>query len=283
MGTAGREGEPMRVFRCALLLLATFLSLSAAAGAERLEIPGTGDSQMLLRALAARFEQTTPGAVVEIPASIGTVGGIKRLLQEEVAIARTARPLTPREIEDGLQQTIFAFSPVVFVANLESPCLKGVSAAEIVSIYRGEISNWSQLGDCPPHKIYVANREEGDSSRSVIESHVPGFADIDRFAGEIIYSTPEALAIISQYPFTIGFLPRAMALSSGLHFLEYEGVAPTLDNIRDGRYPLAVPLGIAWKHEPQGLARQFIDFLFSPEAAAIMNDMGAVAASKPAP
>ncbi len=273
----------MGMFRWSAAFLTILFSFSSAPAAQRLEIPGTGDSQKLLRKLALRFEEIHPGAIIDIPNSVGTVGGLKRLLNGEARIARTARPLTPYEREGGLTNLVFAYSPVVFVANLETPCLEGLGAKEIVAIYSGEIGDWSQLADCPPHKIYVANREEGDSSRTVIESHVPGFKEIQAFAGEMIYSTPETLFTLRRHPFTIGFLPHAMALGSQLQFLSYEGVAPTLDNIRSGRYPLTVPLGIAWKENPRGLARQFLDFLFSPQAAAIMKDAGAVPAPRPAP
>ena len=55
-------------------------SASMAAGEAVLTIPGTGDSQDVLRLLAERFQRDNPDVTVEIPDSVGSTGGI-RLVQ----------------------------------------------------------------------------------------------------------------------------------------------------------------------------------------------------------
>lgn len=116
--------------------MATFLA-TPALSIERLVIPGTGDSLKLLREAARYFLREHPEVIIDIPESVGSVGGI---------------------------------------------------------------TSWQELGNCPDHKIYVANREEGDSSRILIEANLPDFKRIPKLAGEIIYSTPEALHIVEDHP-----------------------------------------------------------------------------------
>lgn len=252
--------------------------LSSPVSAATITIAGTGDSQHLLRQLAVVFQQTHPDAQILVPNSVGSGGGIKLLLSGRTELARIARPLKPKEQSEGLNAKTFAYSPVVFVANLPTPCVKSISGAEFTDILRGEITNWKQLGNCPDHKIYVANREEGDSSKMVLEKQIPAINQIPNPAGRTIYSTPEAHDTINHYQHSFGYLPKAQIQKSHLTILNYEGIAASVENVQQGRYPLVIPLGIVWRNQPTGLTKQFIDFLFSPEAQKLMLKLNTVPA-----
>lgn len=251
---------------------------TTAAAAETITIAGTGDSQYLLRQLAQTYQKNHPDAQILIPNSVGSGGGIKLLLAGRTELARIARSLKPKEQAEGLHARIFAYSPVVFVANLPTPCVQNISAAEFTDILLGTINNWNQLGTCADHKIYVANREEGDSAKSVLEAHIPGVKNIKQPAGRTIYSTPEAYDTLNHYQYSFGYLPKVQLQKSHLTTLDYNGVAASTENVQAGRYPLVVPLGIAWRDQPTGLTKQFLDYLFSPEAQKIMQKLNAVPA-----
>ncbi len=263
-----------------LALLGFFVVFLATAGPatadELLVLPGTGDSQTLLSVLAKVFEDSHPGVRVEVPTSVGTIGGIKRVLANEAPFARSARPLSPQEQQLGLQQKVFASSPIVFVANLESACIDNLTASQVVGIFSGQVTSWSQLGNCPNKKIYVANREDGDSSRRVLVDNVPGFAAIEQFTGEVLYSNPENQRILEQYPQTIGYMPLANAIKSPLKFFRYQSTPATITAVQKGEYRLTVPLGIAWKGELQRSAKAFVDFLFSSQGRKLITENGAV-------
>ena len=238
----------------ALLLLST----ASIASAETITIAGTGDSQRLLRQLAETFQQQHPDAQILVPNSVGSGGGIALLLAGRSELARIARPLKPKEQAEGLQHLIFAYSPVVFVANLPSPCLQSITAEQARDIFNGKINSWGQLGSCAEHKIYIANREDGDSSRTVLERELPELKQITQLAGRTIYSTPEAYDTLNRYPHSFGYLPKAQVQTDSLTVLGFEGVTASIENVQQGHYPLTVPLGIVWKGELKGVAKQFI-------------------------
>lgn len=263
--------------RLALSLLFLFL-LSVPAAAATITIDGTGDSQRLLRRLADAFQQQHPGSTIQVPNSVGSGGGIKLLLAGRSDLARIARPLKPKEKAEGLSHQIFAFSPIVFVANLPTPCLQNISSAEVADIFSGKISSWSQLGSCAEHKIYIANREDGDSARSVLETKIPALAEIDHPVGRTLYSTPEAYETLNHYPYSFGYLPKSQIRQGSLTILEFEGIVASTRNIQQGRYPLAVQLGMVWKGELSGLSKQFVSFLSTQKAHNIMLEMGAIPA-----
>lgn len=107
--------------RCVFSLLVLWIVSSAlpVPAAQTLVIPGSGDSQKLLRALVRAFEVSHPGTAIEIPESIGSSGGIKNVVTDNAELARVARPLNESERQAGLEYRAFAFSPVVFAAHLK--------------------------------------------------------------------------------------------------------------------------------------------------------------------
>jgi len=247
---------------------------------DTITIAGTGDSQHLLRQLAQAFQQKHPDHQILIPNSVGSGGGIKLLMAGRSELARTARPLKPKEQAEGLQERIFAYSPVVFVANLPEKCIDNITEKRYLAMLRGEITNWEQLGSCPDQKIYIANREEGDSSKLVLEQNIAGLKDLQQPAGRIIYSTPETYDTLSHYKYSFGYLPMSQILKDTLTLFNFNGVAPTNKNIQQGKYRLVVPLAIVWRDQPSGLTKQFLDYLFSAEARDLLVKLKTVPAAE---
>jgi len=260
-----------KILKITLVFFCLSLYAVAASSIERLVIPGTGDSQKLLREAVRLFEQENPGVFIAIPDSVGSLGGIKRVIDGHAPLARIARQLNDSEQASGLNTLVFAYTPVVFVANLPEQCVDNLSTSEIIDIYSGKITSWKWLGTCSDHKIYVANREDGDSARLLIEAKLPGFKDIQEFAGEIIYSTPEALHVIEDHPFTIGYLPLAMLKNTSLTQFSLNALHPTTENLVTNTYSLAIPLGFVWKDQPTGAYRQFVEFLFSAQGHELLR------------
>jgi phosphate transport system substrate-binding protein len=249
-------------------------------GETVLRIAGTGDSQTLLRLLADSFQRDTPGLRVDIPDSIGSSGGMKALAAGQTDLARIARPLTETEIRSGFVPFIFAISPVVFVTQKKLPEDASIGADQVVSIYQGTLRDWRELG-APPGEIYPIGRENGDSSLSVLQEKFPALARPFAPPVKIAYTTGKALAALTGYDNTFGFLPLSSIRGSGLRPLALDGVAPSPETVANGRYPLTTPFLVVSKGEPKGLASTFIGFLFSEPARKILLDSGALPAKAP--
>jgi len=264
-----------RGFHISYLLI---LFCASSVMAESVTIAGTGDSQFLLSQLGQIFEQKNHDIQILIPNSVGSGGGIQLLQAGRADLARIARSLKPKEQAEGLQNRIFAFSPVAFVANLPQGCLSGITDQDFIGILAGEITNWSHFPGCPDNKIYVANREDGDSSKTVLEHQIPEIKKITAPAGRTIYSTPEAYETLNHYPYSFGYLPRSQIHQDNLTTLAFNGVFPSIENVQQQKYKLVVPLGIVWNATPTGATKKFLDFLFSEEARKTILELGAIPA-----
>jgi phosphate transport system substrate-binding protein len=258
-----------------LIIAAMNLLIFAAAGSslaeEKIVICGTGDSQGIFKALAAAFEKANPGTKVEVQDPIGTSGGIKAVAEGRCVLGRTARPIKEKEKAYNLNYKVFANTLVVFAVN---PSVKGVdnlTFKQIVGIFSGKITSWAALG-AEDRKIYMAQREKGDSCRIVLEENIPGWREIENFPGGEIFTTPEAVSTVAKYEDTIGYLPLSAIKGTSLVVIKVEGVYPSMDNVINGSYKLVVPLGLVWKGELKGLAKDFVDFIFSPEGKKIIAE-----------
>jgi phosphate transport system substrate-binding protein len=239
-----------------------------------LVIPGTGDSQVLLRKLVQLYTKNRPRTVVEIPESIGSGGGIKSVIGGKNEIARVARPLTEKESAHGLKSRIFAQAPIAFAVSPGVAGVENLTFEQIIGIYAGKMQQWDGLGGSG--KIYVMNREEGDSSRTVLESLIPGFKEISALAGATVYSTPDAVQTLMSSPNTIGYLPMPAIIGAGLKVLRVQDVAPSAINVRQKKYQLVIPFALVWKDPLSPLAQDFLDFLSSPAARKLMLENGVI-------
>jgi phosphate transport system substrate-binding protein len=239
----------------------------------KLVIPGTGDSQRLLRLLAHRYEELHPGTKIVIPKSVGSGGGIRAVGEGEAEIGRIARTLKKSEERYGLTYHSCAYSPVIFAVHPSVENIAGLSTAEIIGIYSGKITDWSEVGG-PSKKIYPVGREPGDSSRAVIEKNLKGFGGIESRREKVYYTTLAAVSAIEEHEYTIGYGPLSALYHTGLRILDVDGVEPNEANVLSGRYPLFVPFGVVTREPLSPLARSFTDFLGGGEARKIMSENG---------
>jgi phosphate transport system substrate-binding protein len=260
----------------AILLAVAFASGPAFALSGELVIEGTGDSQGILRELAWHFTRVYSNVTVVIPESVGSTGGITALRNRKIELARVARPLTDEEKRNGLKAVVFARTPVVFVVHPSIREIDNITSEQVVGIYSGKVNWWDELGGSR-FKVYPVAREPGDSSRRVLEEMISGFRDIDNTQrAKTAYSTPEAVDIIKGHKNTIGYLPMAMAHSSGLKILKLDGVYPSVENVRNGSYPLTVPLSVVRREKLSPVAKKFVSFLFGPVAKDIIIKYGSM-------
>ena len=272
-----------------LAMLAVFLGLAGlwppaalAAGKAVLTIPGTGDSQDLLRLLVERFRRDNPDITVELPDSIGTTAGLRLVIGGKAELARTARPLRDDEIAAGLTQVVFAATPVVFAVHPLVTGVKGLSSGQVQAVFAGRVKNWSELGG-PDLPVARVCRETPETSRELLNAAIPGFEADGCRDQAVAYTTPEAVALVAGHPGAIGYFSLAAMTATNLTALALGGVAPTLENVGRGNYPVTIPFGLAYKPPLSPAAVRFLKFLTGPDAQSLMARLGCLPSpAKPA-
>ncbi|HOJ97716.1 MAG TPA: substrate-binding domain-containing protein, partial [Methanospirillum sp.] len=84
---------------------------------------------------------------------------------------------------------------------------------------------------------------------------------------------------VSQTPTAIGYV--GMGFEDGVKVLEIVGAdgkteKPSVATVKSGTYPLSRELYFVTNGEPTGLAKEFLDFVLSPEGQKIVEEKGFV-------
>jgi phosphate transport system substrate-binding protein len=269
----------------ALLLAALAGGCGEGAAASALRVSGSttvspiaSDAAEVLRSGGMRVTVDTHG---------GSAGGIAQLGEGQIDIAMSSKPL------DGADRA--AYPDVEFVATLIGQDALGVVVDQAVydsgvtsldsdalrRLFAGEVENWSELGgaDLP---VFVYQKEPGRGTFEVLVDYlypggdVPPPPDSSRYA--VVGGNEEARTKLASTPGSVGPLSVAFAeRGEGLAAVAVDGVAPTAEAVRDGRYPLARPLYLLTDGEPSGAAAEFIAFVLSEEGQALVTRNGYLA------
>jgi phosphate transport system substrate-binding protein len=250
-------------------VLAFSLPGQTRAGKDLLQIVGTGDGMNVLAAVAATFNLLDPSAKIEIPPSIGSGGGVAAVGSGKATLGRIARKLSAAEITTGITYKPFAQIPSAFFVN-NSSGVSSLSTEQLLSIYAGDVTNWKDVGGADL-RIRVVRREDADSTLTVLRVSMPGWKDlVITEKSKTATTTQEAIETVREVPGAIGFGPFSKSIQNDMTVLKIDGRYPT-----DPEYPSNVELALIYKETtitPQ--ARKFLDFVTTPEARAIVAEMG---------
>jgi phosphate transport system substrate-binding protein len=239
---------------------------------EAVTLPGTGDSQDLLRAVAQHYTSEFPERQVVVPNSIGSDGGIKVVGTGEAPIGRVARYPSSDEINTygEFKYTEFARVPVAFVVSPESG-VKNLNEAQICGIYTGLLTNWKQAGgrDLP---INVQSRPDDGSNMKTIRKQLSCFANLEVTSkANFNLRNADLVNSMKTIPGAIGFMPLSEAELHGFSVVSLNGVAPN-----DQNYKLGIGLGFVYKKPLSPSIQEFMDYLSTAPAKKIMRETGHV-------
>ncbi|MDD1010785.1 substrate-binding domain-containing protein [Pseudomonas shahriarae] len=221
----------------------------------------TGSSTVALLALeiAKRFEQQNPGVRIDVQSG-GSSRGVADAPSGLAGIGMVSRALKPEE--NKLTAHVIAMDGVGIIAHSGNP-VRSLTDAQIKAIYTGRITNWNAVGG-KDGRITVVNKAEG---RSTLELFLQHFAlkNSEIKPQVVIGENQQGIKTVAGNPGAIGYVSIGSAefeeaQGTPIKLLPMAGVAASVANVRNGRFPLARPLNLVTKGAPAGWSRRFIDF-----------------------
>lgn len=256
-----------RLTLMAAVLLALTLVLTGCPGGLTGKITEAGSTtvQPLAEELANAFMAAHPDVEITIQGG-GSSVGVKSAANGTVDIGAASRELKPEEKTLGLVEHVLARDGIAIVSH-PSQTVSGLTKEQVKQIFAGEITNWSEVGGSD-EAINVVSREEGSGTRAAFEEMVMGEVLITATA--ILQPSNGAVrTTVAGDPNSIGFLSFGY-LDSSVKALSVDGVAGTVENAKNGTYPIVRPLLLLTKGEPEGLVKEFIDYCLSDEGQQIV-------------
>ena len=234
---------------------------------------GSTSMEKLANALAESFMAAYPGVTVTAEFT-GSGAGIEAVTAGSVDIGNASRNLTDDEKAAGIMENIVAIDGIAVVADTANE-VAGLTADQLASIYKGEITNWSEVGGAD-QPIVVVGREAGSGTRSAFEELL-AIEDQCAYANELD-STGAVMAKVASTPGAIGYVSLDV-LDDTVKTLAIDEVEPTVENIKGGSYALSRPFVMATNGEisEQSEAVQAIfTYLASEEGKALVESVGLI-------
>jgi phosphate transport system substrate-binding protein len=270
----------LRIGMVALLAL----GLTHCGGARRaapLTIKGSDTMVILGQRWAEAYMAAQPGAVIQVTGG-GSGTGIAALINGTTDICQSSRPM--KDEEKRQLQTRYGNPPhqiVVAKDGLtiylkESNPVTELGLDQLDDIYTGKVTNWRQVGgkDAP---IITYGRENSSGTYEYFKEHVLRGEDFAP-AVQTLQGTAAVVNAVARDVNGIGY--GGAAYGKGVKQCAVKpagsgaGVLPTAENVRSGTYPISRDLFYYLRSAPQGRAKDFIDFVLSPQGQSVVTEVG---------
>jgi len=176
-----------------------------------------------------------------------THGAWVNIADRKVDMALLAAPTEEEQAylkEKGveIEMKLYGGDGLVFIGNAANP-VTNLTHEQILAIYRGEITNWKEVGG-PDHKITVFYRDDQSGSQRLFENLVFKGLELPDFEGlnfEIMDDMSSIVNICLADPYAIGYsimtYLQDVYANEGLQVFSVNGAAPSAETVKDKSYP----------------------------------------------
>lgn len=260
-----------------------------AALSETIENKGSDTIVNLALAWAETYQGIRPEVRISVTGG-GSGTGIAALINGTVDIANASRQIKPEEIEEaranGVEpvEFVIARDAIAVIVNPSNP-ISQLTIEQISDVYSGVINNWQELGweDRPVVRL---SRETNSGTHVyflevVVRQGQGGNTTLFSRDTLLLPSSEGITAETSDNPNTIGY--------DGLGYVTEEVkviavgenasgpfVYPSEQTVNNRSYPIARDLYMYTNGPPQGVIKEYIEWILSPEAQTIVSELGFV-------
>lgn len=249
--------------------------------ARSVTVKGSDTMVILGQRWAETYMKIHPDKRIQVTGG-GSGTGIAALINGGTDICEASRPMNEKERAmvrqrhgKDVKEIPVALDGVAVYVPQSSP-IQSLTEPQIKSIYTGTITNWRDVGG-KDQRIVAYSRENNSGTYVFFKEHVLGNQDFARDV-QTLPGTAAVVNAVSKDPASIGY--GGIAYASGIRAIAVardetsEAVAPSLETVESGRYPLSRQLFFYTIGEPVGETKAFIDWVLSPEGQKICEMVG---------
>ncbi|MBQ2697321.1 MAG: substrate-binding domain-containing protein, partial [Clostridia bacterium] len=237
-------------------------------------------------AAQATYKGLDDYSVNDVVACSTTADAYERLFEDRIDIFFGAEPSAAQRAEAEQRGLTLHMTPLsreafVFFVHKSNP-VDSLTIEQVRAIYRREITNWKDLGG-RNRAILPFQREEGSGSQTIMQKLMGegGMAEPLTYEQQsMMGGMIDRVADYRNAPGAIGYSFRyftnEMYQNKEIKLLAIEGVAPTVENIKNGSYPFITDAYAVTTKEPTGHVKALLDWLTGPEGQALIEKAGGV-------
>ena len=279
-----KEGGNMFKITVFLLVTSMFTTCAlAASDRNSVQIKGSDTMVNLGQAWAERYMQMYPNDFIAITGG-GSGTGISSLLSGTCDIVMCSRNIRGREVALAKQKGInpfeikIALDGLAVVVNPKNPISK-LTIDQLADIFTGKITNWKELRG-NDQKIVILSREVNSGTHVYFKEHVlrknNSVSQEEFTPSALMLPSSQAIADeVANNPSSIGYYGMGYICQKQKAVMvaqdsNSEFIAPTVDNVISGKYPISRPLFFYTDGQPEELVKKFVDFALSKEGQDIV-------------
>ena len=154
----------------------------------------------------------------------------------------------------------------VFFVNKDNP-VDGLTVDQIRSIYRNEITNWSEVGG-PDRMINPLTRIKGSGSQTMM----------DKFMQDDMLTSRNPLSIFGgAIGYSFRYYLSGLVGNDNVKMLSVNGVYPSAENIRNGTYPITTNFYVVYRKDNDNPnIQRLVEWLLSDEGQRMIEACGYV-------
>ena len=203
-----------------------------------------------------------------------TIRGFNALVDGKVDLFFTAHPSKEQmeyAKEKGVELEIvpIGLEAFVFFVNKNNP-VNALTSEQIRSIYKGDITNWSEVGGIN-RGINPLVRVKGSGSQTMM----------DKFMGENAIQKRRLTAVFGKaIGYSFRYYLSGMVADDNTKMLAVDGIYPDAINIRNRTYPLTANFYVAYRKDNQNEnVERLVSWLLSSEGQTMIEACGYVGLS----
>ena len=238
-----------------------------------ISLAGSTSMEKLCEAMSESFMETYPGVTVTVEYT-GSGAGLESLASGSVDIGNSSRHLKDEEVAGGAVENVVAIDGIAVIVD-PANSVSDIPAEKLAAIYKGEITNWSDLGG-NDEAIVVIGRESGSGTRDAFEELLE-VQDACKYAQELD-STGGVKAKVAATPGAIGYVSLDV-VDESIKAVAIDSVEPTEANIIAGDYLLSRPFVMATNGEisaQNDLVKGWFDYISSDAGKDVIKSVGLI-------
>ena len=238
-----------------------------------ISLAGSTSMEKLCEAMSESFMVTYPEVTVTVEYT-GSGAGLESLASGSVDIGNSSRHLKDEEVAGGAVENVVAIDGIAVIVD-PANSVGDIPADKLAAIYKGEITNWSELGG-DDEAIVVIGRESGSGTRDAFEELLE-VKDACKYAQELD-STGGVKAKVAATPGAIGYVSLDV-VDESIKAVSIDSVEPTETNIIAGDYLLSRPFVMATNGEisaQNDLVKGWFDYISSDAGKDVIKSVGLI-------
>jgi phosphate transport system substrate-binding protein len=248
---------------------------------ETLTIKGSDTMGDLGKGWAEVYMKAHPEVSLQVtPAGSGV--GIAALIDGTTQICQASRQMKDSEKQKLKEkrmvdavETAVARDALAIYLNKENP-VKALTVEQIGKIFRGEITNWKDVGGTPGN-IVLYGRENSSGTYAYLKEHALGGKDFsDKY--QALPGTGAVVNAVAKDKGGIGYGGIGFAQDIKTVNVSKDAksmpIAPSKENVLNETYPISRYLYWYTAGPATGAVKGVLDFVLSPEGQKIVEDKG---------